>query len=627
MIVMDLDVGEYLRAKSLDPLSRGDGQWLIRCLFCGDSKNQRHRHLYVNKEHGAFKCQRCNEDGGFNKLRESLGDPPIRKDSEAKWPKEVVWETAVSLAADRLFDNLDVVKYLNDRGIANESIVEFQIGFMDKEWVTSMRDKFDLRSMREAGLVQEWGNEFWSYQAILIPYLEGGKVTQLRAKHIGGNTIGLRDVPTRLFNTDATADAKNVVVCEGEMDAILLHQKGYNVVGVPGAGAFKDIWLRYFDGVRRVYIVPDHDRLNEVTGERAGIEGAKRTKRLIGERATIVELPRPDDDEPTDLTDYFIRDNHSNAEFSGLIADHTDSRLSTFDVAYEEYVDLLSANGIETGFKDLDRYMFPGMLPGQVCIVLAKTGVGKTTFATQLIWNFVDGGESVMMLSLEQMKGEIASRLYKIARYSDTTREPASIGMSLNALFRLNDENRMPPDDLPMLIDDFEEQVGERPKVLIVDYLGYWARSFKGGSAYEQTTAAIMELKNIAKREKLVIVTPHQVNRVGNRGEKLTLDMARDSGAIEETGDFVMSLYAPSHRDTADVGQMTYKDRAELKLDLLKSRHGNVNKTVSMYFAPMSLAVRPATMMEQPRIQKEWAAFDRSLTYPEFDRERRAKAV
>lgn len=619
---MITEVGDYLRSKGLDPKSRGDGQWLIRCLFCGDSNNKSHAHLYVNKEHGAFKCQRCNEDGGFNALRGMLGDPPVSKDSLPKHSKDEIWEVAVVLAEDRLFDHPEVVRYLNDRAVNPESIVKFRIGYMDHEWVTAMRERFDLRSLREAGLVQEFGNDFWSYEAILIPYLEGGRVVQLRAKHVGGNTIGLREVATRLFNVDSIHEAHTVFVCEGEMDAMLLDQHGYPTVGVPGAGSFKDLWLRYFDGARRVFIIPDHDPVNPVTGVRAGIEGAKRTQRLIGEKAVILNLPHPGD-VGTDLTDYFVRDAHTHEDFERLVQENTVSRLSSFSAAYREYVDLLSTNGVPTGFKDLDRYINPGILPGQVVIVLAKTGVGKTTFATQLIWNFVDSSIPVMMLSLEQMRGEIASRLLKIARFQDAKRDVSSVSSDLG-LFRLNDENRVPSDDVPILLQEFEEQVGERPKVLIVDYLGYWARSFRGGSAYEQTTAAIMELKNIAKREKLVVIAPHQVNRVGNRGEKLTLDMARDSGAIEETGDFVLSLYAPSHRDTADVTQMTYKDRADLRLDLLKSRHGNANKTVSMYFAPMSLAVRPATMLEQPRIQKEWSAFDRSLTYEEYDKERRA---
>jgi len=554
-------------------------------------------------------------------LREQLGDEKIRRSNEVRFSKDEVYRSAVRIASDKLFDHLGMGDYLNKRGIDSQTIVDFQIGYMDGGWVKEMREKFDLRSLREANLIQEFGNDFWCYEAILIPYIEDGSIVQLRGKQIGGGTIGLPHVPTRLFNKDAVRGQPIAFVCEGEMDAILLSQKGYPTAGVPGAGAFKDLWIDAFADARKIFIIPDHDKINKNTGKRAGIEGARRTERLIGGRAKILELP-VEDDEPTDVTDYFIRDGYTDSDFSRLIDAATDRRLFTFESAYKEYVDLLSANGLATGFKDLDRYIHPGMLPGQVAVVLAKTGVGKTTFATQLVWNFVDDGVPVLMLSLEQMKGEIASRLYKIARYKDTLIGTSQIAPRLDEWFRLNDENRIPPEDVAFLIDEFIEQVGVRPKVLIVDYLGYWSRSFRGGSAYEQTTAAIMELKNIAKREKLVVIAPHQVSRMGHRGEKLTLDMARDSGAIEETGDFVMGLYAPSQKDGTDYGQMTYKDRADLRLDLLKSRHGNDGKDVRMFFAPMSLAIRPATMIEQPRIQKEWAAFDRSLTYPEFEKER-----
>ena len=619
---MEQEVGEYLRSKNLDPQSKGDGQWLLRCVFCSDSKNPKHRHLYVSKEHGAFKCHRCDEEGGFNKLREQLGDKKITR-SDVQFSKSEVYRGAVRIASDKLFDHLEIVEYLNKRGITSQSIVDFQLGYMDGSWVQEMRETFDLHSLREANLIQEFGNDFWCYQAILIPYVENDTIVQLRGKQLGGGTIGLPHVPTRLFNRDAVRGAPISFICEGEMDAILLSQKGYPTAGVPGAGAFKDLWIDAFADARKIFIIPDHDKVNENTGKRAGIEGARRTERLIGGRAKILPLP-VEDDEPTDVTDYFIRDGYSDNDFGRLVYAATDRRLFTFDAAYKEYQENLSANGLSTGFKDLDRYIFPGMLPGQVVIVLAKTGVGKTTLATQFVWNFVDADVPTMMLSLEQMKGEVASRLYKIARFADTSMGTERIAPRLDKHFRLNDENRIPPEDVAFLIEEFEEQVGCRPKVIIVDYLGYWSRSFRGGSAYEQTTAAIMELKNIAKREKMVIIAPHQVSRSGHRGEKLTLDMARDSGAIEETGDFVMGLYAPSHRDGADSGQMTFKDRAELRLDLLKSRHGNSGKDIRMFFAPMSLAIRPATMIEQPRIQKEWAAFDRSLTYPEFEKERRA---
>jgi len=621
---METTVGAYLQDKGLTPKKAGVDQWQVRCMFCGDSKNQSHRHLYINQEHGAFKCHRCDESGGFWKLQEHFGDKPEKAaaSNEPTHAAQTIYERAVAIAEDALFDHPEVVKYLNRRGVTAQTIVDFRIGYMGAEWTKEMHATFDLYSMREAGLIGANSNDFWVYNAILIPYIDEGRVKQLRGKQIEGRTIGLGGKPTRLFNSDGIKGEREVFVCEGEMDAVLLSQLGYPTVGVPGAGAFKDLWLRHFEEARRIFVIPDHDNINPNTGKRAGIEGARRTIEILGPRAKLLQLIDDATDDPTDLTDYFIRDNHSIDEFQRRIDNARGKRLFTFTDSYKEWEEHLSLEGIYTGFKDLDRYVHPGFLPGQVGIVLAKTGVGKTTFATQLITNFVDNDVAVMMLSLEQMKGEIASRLLKISRYNDARKTPAEVGERFNGHFLLNDDNRIPAEDVPFLIEEFEEQMGCRPKVLVVDYLGYWARAFRGGSAYEQTTAAIMELKRIAKQEKVFLLAPHQVSRAGTRGQQLTLDSARDSGAIEETGDFVFGLYAPSHKDGLDPSQLTFKDRADLRLDLLKSRHGNVGKDVRMWFAPMSLAVLPATFNEQHVIKAEWDAFDRSLNYDEFQAER-----
>jgi replicative DNA helicase len=44
-------------------------------------------------------------------------------------------------------------------------------------------------------------------------------------------------------------------------------------------------------------------------------------------------------------------------------------------------------NGLKTGYKALDDTILPGLLPGQVVIVLAKTGSGKTVFLCNLAYN------------------------------------------------------------------------------------------------------------------------------------------------------------------------------------------------------------------------------------------------
>ena len=613
-----MDVGEYLRSKGADPKIAGASrdQYQIRCEFCGDSKNRTHRHLYVNRENGAYKCHRCDEQGGFRDLQRQFGDTPESGEKLRKHEPDSIYRAAVEIAEDALFDNPEVVKYLKRRGLTADTIVAFRLGYMGVNFRAKLLEKFDLGSLREAGLIQRNGNGMWSAPAIIIPYFEGTRITQLRAKQIDGPTIGLPGVPTRLFNTNAIKDVNEAYVCEGEMDTILLDMYGFPAVGVPGASAFKDLWIRYFNGKKRVFIVPDHDPVNPNTGKRPGIEGARRTGGMIGDKAKIVSLPVKDDIS-TDIGDYFIRDGHTVEEFTKLIEDARGRRLFTFDNSLVEWEDLLTQDGIELGFKDLDSIIAPGMLPGQVAILLAKTGVGKTAFAAQVAWNVAKMDTPTLFLSLEQMKGEIANRFRRIGRYSQPWVTNESIGKTLS-LFRVNDENRIPPEDIPFLLEEFEFETGMRPKLVVVDYLGYWARSFKGGSQYEQTTAAIMDLKNIAKREKIVIFAPHQVSRAGRRGEKLSLDFARDSGAVEETGDYVFALHAPSQQEGKEIQNMTLRDRADIRLDILKSRHGGAGKEIRLLFAPLSLAIVPNIKSNLAKVENEWRAHDESVTFDDF---------
>jgi replicative DNA helicase len=166
---------------------------------------------------------------------------------------------------------------------------------------------------------------------------------------------------------------------------------------------------------------------------------------------------------------------------------------------------------------------------------------------------------------------------------------------------RLNDENRIPPGDLRFLVDEFVEEVETMPKLLILDYLGYWARSFKGSSRYEQVSDAIMELKALAKEFGVAIVVPHQVSRVGKRGQRLELDFARDSGVVEETADFAFSLWSPHTQEERDDAETGILQRADVRIEILKSRHGGVGRETKMLWAPASLALPPAA---EPALKK-----------------------
>ena len=129
--------------------------------------------------------------------------------------------------------------------------------------------------------------------------------------------------------------------------------------------------------------------------------------------------------------------------------------------------------------------------------------------------------------------------------------------------------------------------MGTKPDMVFVDYLGYWARSYKG-DAYERTSAAVMALKAIAKEYRVPILTPHQVNRGNQAGTEVGLNDARDSGAVEETADFLLSLASSDQKN-----MQNDQRNGETMMKILKSRHGGVGTPIKVIFAPQSLAMVP----------------------------------
>ena len=86
-----------------------------------------------------------------------------------------------------------------------------------------------------------------------------------------------------IFNADTLWTAHEVVICEGEIDAMLLCQVGYNAVSsTGGAGTWKPEWAKFFAGVQRITILYDNDA--------AGRNGALKVRATLA-RARIATYP------------------------------------------------------------------------------------------------------------------------------------------------------------------------------------------------------------------------------------------------------------------------------------------------------------------------------------------------
>lgn len=207
---------------------------------------------------------------------------------------------------------------------------------------------------------------------ITIAYQLNGNVVDIRAKDIAGKYKTLPGHSGRPYNIDSVQGETVVVVCEGEFDALVAEQLGYASIGVPGSTNWQESWNSYLSNVKKVYIVFDADK--------AGVEGAEKTADKIGSKARIVSLP--DDVPGVDLSDWIVVHGHLKEEFDMLLAEARGGILVTAEEAYQDWMENEGnpdRTGLKFGLPHLDEVITPGFLPGQVMIILAKTGGRKNS--------------------------------------------------------------------------------------------------------------------------------------------------------------------------------------------------------------------------------------------------------
>lgn len=622
----DINVISYLAGKGLRGRQGSGNEVTYPCFFdCQESPNSNKRKLYINTEDGFYVCFVCGAQGGTYLLQKHFGDDPKRPEiGEDPLIRRKILNWAAKTGAQMLSNNDDVMLYLlNERGLSPESIVDRQLGFIGNNWslTGSLPEEFARKELTGTGLIATDGprtGKDWFYNHLLMPYMTRGNVVGMRGRLWDGKgakyLTGQHDI-TRLFNIDSLDGADDVIVTEGEFDAMVLHQhlRGSGderahriaVVGLSGVNGFPDGAEAYFSNAKRIYLGFDPDE--------PGLRAAVKLKEQFGNRGRILQLP--DTLPKCDWSEYLLpihesadADWHARHPYAGhtwldvmgLIGGASGKRIfSIKETGFSARAKLAAnPNGIKTGFSRLDRAIAPGLLPGQVVVVLAKTGVGKTNFLCNMAWNVRD--KPILFISLEMTREEVYARLMRIALFHHPRWDSDQIERALANIW-ICDANRLSEKDIEELLSEFQVETGARPELAFVDYLGYFARGARGNSAYEKTTNAIMALKAVAKAKEgpIALVVPAQVNRGADSGKPIDLDDARDSGAIEETADFLLSLWSPdkaleakSNINNQDGSAIATVKSGIVNLSILKSRHGNAGgDPIRLQFDSLTLAL------------------------------------
>ena len=291
------------------------------------------------------------------------------------------------------------------------------------------------------------------------------------------------------------------------------------------------------------------------------------------------------------------------SRFNALTARAFSSSWSAGQEQAEAYDALLARSDegrIPMGLYSLDRQLSGGIGPGEVAMLMGRPGLGKTLILSQLMTNVLDSTTSgAAMFSLEMPTAQIVERMARMSLNvtKDTLRgqwatHRADYIERIRSRVLITDASGLSISDMGARIAHARSSHLRDVAniVVVIDHLG-----LVGGdtnlATYERVSKQVREIKELAKTYSVAVVVAVQVSREagGDGSRRLTLGAARDSGVIEEVGDYIFGL-----RRLDRCAAMSADDRAQYRnllfLEMLKNRHGEVTFEEVVYgIDPISL--------------------------------------
>ena len=252
-------------------------------------------------------------------------------------------------------------------------------------------------------------------------------------------------------------------------------------------------------------------------------------------------------------------------------------------------------NGVTGLLADLDR-MTSGLQKGELVVVAARPGVGKTAFALHMARSAAMAGYAVAVYSLE-MQGERLADRWLTAVSEISARHWRSGTVSQQELV----EARTTAADLkrlPIHVDDSTsvnmEHIRSSARLLqsqhacdaiIIDYLQLcdMTTGQNNRNREQEVAQATRKAKLLAKELNVPVVLLSQLNRESENRPAGRPELAhlRESGAIEQDADVVMLLYRPALARVTTDRESGYPTEGLGVVIIAKQRNG---ETGNVYF-------------------------------------------
>lgn len=315
-------------------------------------------------------------------------------------------------------------------------------------------------------------------------------------------------------------------------------------------------------------------------------------RRLIQAAGDIMEMAFTATDDPETIADEAEQRIYQVARH-----DDKDQIASLRDLIDQAILDLEKIQnresafaGLPMGFRDVDA-LLSGLQPGNLVMLAARPGVGKSSFATNVARNVaVETRVPVAMFSLEMARWEIGMRLLcaeagvpwdrirnKRVGADDWSRIVQAAEVLHDAPLTIVDAGNVTIVDIrakARRLSARKEGLG----LIIVDYLQLMSHHRRVDNRQQEVAEISRSLKLLAKELDIPVIAVSQLNRDPERRQdkRPQLSDLRESGSLEQDADVVMFI----HRDDSDPAKKGLAD-----LIVAKHRNGPTD-TLPLTFLP-----------------------------------------
>ena len=251
-----------------------------------------------------------------------------------------------------------------------------------------------------------------------------------------------------------------------------------------------------------------------------------------------------------------------------------------------------AVSGAKTGFSGLDR-MLVQMGKGDLVIVGARPGMGKTSFALNIATNVAKSSKkSVAIFSLEMSGEQLVTRIISSEALVDSHSlrtgqlSPEDWDNIADVISSLSGCDIYIDDTSAITTTEMKSKLRRLPNLglVVIDYIGIMQTTANTDNRAQQVGEISRNLKIMAKDFGIPIVCCAQLNRGTESrpgaGKRPTLADLRDSGSIEQDADIVLFLYRDEYYKDISGAQGDDASAADsantAEIIVAKNRHGSV---------------------------------------------------